>query len=992
MSGRFPKRPTFVLFGIRIFLAISILFQFGQILEADGSGQVFNFSGDQSPTHPFEKKITSWGGYPRLSSKARNQGRVRIIVRVAVPYTPESLLVGQEGPLQRSAISEVQGRVLTDLARKGRSTVGTHAFKYTPHLSMTVDAETLNALLDSSDVDSIHEDIPVPPILNLSVPRIGAATMQASGITGSGVAVAILDTGVDKTHPFLTNSVVSEACYSTNDSYSGSSSLCPGGVTSSRATGSAMPYGGSCPAGECSHGTHVAGIAAGRSGIAGSPGPGVAPGAGIIAIQVFSRFDSDSYCGVGSSPCVMAWTSDIMNGLQRVYDLRGSFTIASSNLSLGGSAYSSNCDSEPEKPIIDTLRGAGIATVIASGNNGYCGYISAPACISSAISVGATDDVDQVASYSNSAPFMSLLAPGSSINSSVPGGGYQSWDGTSMATPHVTGAWALMKQSNPSATVTQILNAFSSTGLTVTDSKCTSVSKKRINVNQANNSLSGPPMVTTGSVTNVTTNSATLNGTVNANNLNTTVTFQYGLDTSYGLTVTADQSPVTGYTNTAMSKGLTGLITSTTYHYRVVATNGAGTSYGSDMTFTTLGSPAASTLISPSGIMSLTSPTYYWNAVSNADQYNLLVRDSTGTKVNQTYTAAQAGCASGTGVCSITPSAILSPGSGNWQIQTQNSWGLGPWSSVLNFNIINSTPKVDFNSDGKMDIFWRHKVRGDIALWYMDGVTLSNSIVIYQGVPLDWEIVGTGDFNNDGKTDILWRNVSTGQLYVWLMNNSTIISSGSPATISDPNWQIKGVGDFNGDGKADILWRHVLTGQVYVWLMNGATIASQGSPGTVDLNWEIKGVGDFDRDGKADILWQNNITGQVYIWLMDGTTIASQDSPGAVSDLNWEIKGVGDFNGDRKNDILWRHAISGQVFIWLMNGTTITSVGSPGAVSDLNWQIKGVGDFNGDGQADILWRHTATGQLYIWLMNGTNLVSMGSPGAVGDSSWTIVAP
>ena len=60
-----------------------------------------------------------------------------------------------------------------------------------------------------------------------------------------------------------------------------------------------MPYGGNCPAGECSHGTHVAGIAAGNSGVSGSPGPGVAPGAGIIAIQVFSRFDSDYYCGVG---------------------------------------------------------------------------------------------------------------------------------------------------------------------------------------------------------------------------------------------------------------------------------------------------------------------------------------------------------------------------------------------------------------------------------------------------------------------------------------------------------------------------------------------------------------------------------------------------------------------------------------------------------------------------------------------------------------------
>ena len=154
-------------------------------------------------------------------------------------------------------------------------------------------------------------------------------------------------------------------------------------------------------------------------------------------------------------------------------------------MSIGGGGYSSNCDSASEKPIIDSLRTAGIATIISSGNDGYCGYISSPACISSAISVGATDDTDQVANYSNSATFMSLLAPGSSINSSVPGSGYSSWNGTSMAAPHITGAWALMKQSNPSATVSEILNSLTSTGLAITDSSCTSVTKKRINVYEA---------------------------------------------------------------------------------------------------------------------------------------------------------------------------------------------------------------------------------------------------------------------------------------------------------------------------------------------------------------------------------------------------------------------------------------------------------------------------------------------------------------------------
>jgi len=95
------------------------------------------------------------------------------------------------------------------------------------------------------------------------------------------------------------------------------------------------------------------------------------------------------------------------------------------------------------------------------------------------------------------------------------------------------------------------------------------------------------PSATTGAATVVGTSSATLNGTVNANGSSTAVTFEYGLTTSYGATVTADQSPVTGNINTAVSTTVSGLVSNTTYHYRVVATNANGTSYGIDMTFTT---------------------------------------------------------------------------------------------------------------------------------------------------------------------------------------------------------------------------------------------------------------------------------------------------------------------------------------------------------------------------------------------------------------------
>jgi hypothetical protein len=95
------------------------------------------------------------------------------------------------------------------------------------------------------------------------------------------------------------------------------------------------------------------------------------------------------------------------------------------------------------------------------------------------------------------------------------------------------------------------------------------------------------PTATTNAATGITNSSATINGTINANNDSTAVTFQYGTTPAYGSTVTANPSPVTGISNTAVSFTLPGLIPNTTYHFRVVGVNGSGTMYGAGMTFTT---------------------------------------------------------------------------------------------------------------------------------------------------------------------------------------------------------------------------------------------------------------------------------------------------------------------------------------------------------------------------------------------------------------------
>jgi len=99
--------------------------------------------------------------------------------------------------------------------------------------------------------------------------------------------------------------------------------------------------------------------------------------------------------------------------------------------------------------------------------------------------------------------------------------------------------------------------------------------------------LGKAPDCITQPATNIISSGATLNGTVNAYDLSTSVTFEYGLTTSYGRTVTAGQSPVTGNNIINVNAEISGLTPVTTYHYRVKSVNSIGTTYGSDLTFTT---------------------------------------------------------------------------------------------------------------------------------------------------------------------------------------------------------------------------------------------------------------------------------------------------------------------------------------------------------------------------------------------------------------------
>ena len=130
--------------------------------------------------------------------------------------------------------------------------------------------------------------------------------------------------------------------------------------------------------------------------------------------------------------------------------------------------------------------------------------------------------------------------------------------------------------------------------------------------------------------------------------------------------------------------------------WQILPWNSAGYGPVSDaMSFTVnLPTPAKVTLVSPTGTITTGTPTFTWNAVAAVGQYGLRITDSSGVKPYAWYTPAQAGCAAGTGTCSVASPVTLAGGAGSWQILPWNSAGYGPVSDPLSFTVNLPIPDI----------------------------------------------------------------------------------------------------------------------------------------------------------------------------------------------------------------------------------------------------------------------------------------------------------
>lgn len=308
-------------------------------------------------------------------------------------------------------------------------------FKHVPAVAKSVSASELKQIQQSNFVEGVYEDKFNSPSLVNSYELIGLSHIPNFSYKGKGYAVAIVDSGVESSHPFLQNRVLDGACFSFNNS-------CPGNQKRAFGVDAGQPCIGNTG---CFHGTHVAGIVAGAQ----AEFTGVAPQANLLAVNVFSVAGQR----MGSRD------SDIMQALEWVYDNAEKHNIAAVNMSLGGGRFTQTCNDSPIKRFVDLLAEKEVVTVVAAGNEGFTDAVASPACITEVLTVGAIDPVGRISNYSNSYSALDLVAPGSEIKSSGLNGRYVVSSGTSMAAPQVAGAIALLRSAFPNATAEQLSRA-----------------------------------------------------------------------------------------------------------------------------------------------------------------------------------------------------------------------------------------------------------------------------------------------------------------------------------------------------------------------------------------------------------------------------------------------------------------------------------------------------------------------------------------------------
>jgi len=407
---------------------------------------------------------------PRAIDEVRDHGRTKVIVHLKAS-------VSGDDPT-RAAASDAAATALLRTLPEGSYEDFTSP-ETVPVITITVGARALDALSSSSLVTSVESDSVLQPASFNSSTVLGVQRAVASGWSGAGQTIAVVDTGVASSHSLLmdgsTPKTIAEACFSSNTTTLSSS--CAWGTPMSAHSAPVHGSGQPCDLAlsiSCGHGTAVAGVALG--GVGTGTVTGVAPGASLISVKVFGTYRTN--------PSIVGATlADVNTSLQWLYNRRADFPgLVAVNLSLGGGKMTTNCATGSTQAYIHQLLSVGIATIVAAGNDSFDDAVSVPACAPDAVAVASLDDSTAARSpWSNISPKVALYAPGTSIPSAnAATGGLSMFSGTSFAAPTVAGAWAVVRQRFPDMTAADILDQLRARGTVITTDTFSPVARYQI--------------------------------------------------------------------------------------------------------------------------------------------------------------------------------------------------------------------------------------------------------------------------------------------------------------------------------------------------------------------------------------------------------------------------------------------------------------------------------------------------------------------------------
>jgi subtilisin family serine protease len=398
---------------------------------------------------------------PEVLAALAASGSARVVVLFDADRSPEGDLRGRS-----RAVSRNREGVLDQLDERDFRV--TETFENLSVIGGFVTETGLRKLTRDYRVQRVDLDMPGYLSMAESTNLIRARDVQAAGVTGKGVVVAVLDSGIDSDHPDLQDDVILQQCFCSTTEGAG---CCPGGKTEASGPGAAED--------ELGHGTHVSGIITSS----GAAAPrGVAPDADLVVIRILDK-----------TGAVISSTS-LMKALDWLISTQPAVKVVNVSMVIG--AFGGACDAATSvtaglAQAVNTLKQRGTVTVASAGNSGSKTTLGAPACLSQVVGVGAVYDgnvgtisfgctdgstaADKIACFSNSGTALDLLAPGAAVTSSGLGGGVAGFGGTSQAAPHVAGALALLLQVKPTATVDELVTALKTSGRPLVDTNGVSV-------------------------------------------------------------------------------------------------------------------------------------------------------------------------------------------------------------------------------------------------------------------------------------------------------------------------------------------------------------------------------------------------------------------------------------------------------------------------------------------------------------------------------------